>query len=59
MTFKEFYESLTNKNNFWIKCPVCIIFLGNNDLFIYSQEVGSAEDINLNEPDKSKDTYFG
>ena len=59
MTFKEFYESLANKNNFWVKCPVYIIFLWSNDLFIYNQEVGSEEDINLNEPDKSKDTYFG
>ena len=59
MTFKEFYESLANKNNFWVKCPVYIIFLWNNDLFIYNQEVGSEENINLNEPDKSKDTYFG
>ena len=59
MTFKEFYESLANKNNFWVKCPVYIIFLWNNDLFIYNQEVGSEEDINLNEPDKSEDTYFG
>lgn len=59
MTFKEFYESLTNKNNFLVKCPVYIIFLWNNDLFIYNQEVGSAEDINLNKPDKSKNTYFG
>ena len=59
MTFKEFYKSLANKNNFWVKCLVYIIFLGNNDLFVYNQEVGSAEDINLNEPDKSKDTYLG
>lgn len=58
MTFKEFYESLTNKNKLWVKCPVYIIFLGNNDLLVYNQEVGSAEDINFNEPDKSKDTYF-
>lgn len=59
MTFKEFYESWADKNNFWVKCPTYIIFLGNNDLFVYNQEVGSAEDINLDEPEKNKDTYFG
>ncbi len=59
MTFKEFYETRADKNNFWIKCPAYIIFLGNNDLFVYNQNVGSVSDINLLDPSKNPDTYFG
>ena len=59
MTFKEFYETRADKNNFWIKCPAYIIFLGNNDLFVYNQKVGSVSDINLLDPSKNPDTYFG
>lgn len=59
MSFKEFYESRADKNNFWQKKQAYIVNLGNNDLFVFNQRVGSAEDINVEDPLKSKDTYFG
>lgn len=59
MTFKEFYETWADKNNFWKKEQAYIIFLGNNDLFVYNQKVGSSKDINLTDPTKNPDTYFG
>ena len=59
MSFKEFYESRADKNNFWQKKQAYIVNLGNNDLFVFNQRVGSAEDINVEDPLKNKDTYFG
>lgn len=59
MSFKEFYESWADKNNFWQKKQAYIVNLGNNDLFVFNQRVGSAEDINVEDPLKNKDTYFG
>ncbi len=59
MSFKEFYESRADKNNFWQKKQAYIVSLGNNDLFVFNQRVGSAEDINVEDPLKNKDTYFG
>ncbi len=59
MTFKEFYESWAEKNCFWKKEQAYIIFLGNNDLFVYNQKVGTSEDINLKDPSKNPDSYFG
>lgn len=59
MSFKEFYESWSKENNFWQKRQCYIINLGNNDLFVYGQDVGSAKDINLVDPSKNKKTYFG
>lgn len=59
MTFKEFYESWADKNDFRKKEQAYIIFLGNNDLFVYNQKIGSCEDINLNNPSENPDTYFG
>lgn len=59
MSFKEFYESWAKQNNFWEKRQAYIVDLGNNDLFVFRQNVGSAKDINLEDPSKNKDTYFG
>ena len=59
MSFKEFYESRADKNNFCQKKQAYIVNLGNNDLFVFNQRVGSAEDINVEDPLKNKDTYFG
>lgn len=59
MSFKKFYESRADKNNFWQKKQAYIVNLGNNDLFVFNQRVGSAEDINVEDPLKNKDTYFG
>ena len=59
MSFKEFYESRADKNYFWQKKQAYIVSLGNNDLFVFNQRVGSAEDINVEDPLKNKDTYFG
>ncbi len=59
MTFKEFYETWADKNNFWKKEQAYIIFLGNNDLFVYNQKVGSIDDINIKDSSKNNDTYFG
>lgn len=59
MSFKEFYESWADKNNFWQKKQAYIISLGNNDLFVFNQAIGSAKDINLDDPSKNPDTYFG
>lgn len=59
MSFKEFYETWADKNNFWEKKQAYIINLGNNDLFVFNQKVGSASDINIDNPEKNPDTYFG
>ncbi len=59
MSFKEFYESWADKNGFWQKRQAYIVNLGNNDLFVFQQKVGSAEDIHLNHPEENSDTYFG
>ena len=59
MSFKEFYETWADKNNFWRKKQAYIVDLGNNDLFVFNQKIGSVEDINVNDPSKNPDTYFG
>lgn len=59
MSFKEYYETWADENDFWQKQQAYIVSLGNNDVFALNQEVGSASDINLDDPLKNKDTYFG
>lgn len=59
MSFKEFYESWADKNNFWQKCQAYILNLGNNDIFLYNQNIGSADDIDVLHPENNPDTYFG
>lgn len=36
-----------------------IINLGNNDIYLYKQQIGSAKDINVDDPSLNPDTYFG
>lgn len=59
MSFKEFYESWADKNNFWQAKQAYIVSLGNNDLFVYNQKAGSAKDIDPLHPENNPDTYFG
>ena len=59
MTLKEFYESWADKNNYWQKKQAYIIDLGNNDIYLYKQQIGTAEDINVDNPSLNPDTYFG
>ena len=59
MSFKEFYETWADKNNFWEKRQGYIVCLGNNDLFVFNQKVGSADDIDPLHPENNPDTYFG
>ena len=59
MTLKEFYESWADKNNFWQKKQAYIIDLGNNDIYLYKQQIGTAKDINVDKPCLNPDTYFG
>ena len=59
MSLKEFYESWADKNNFWQKKQAYIIDLGNNDIYFYHQQIGTAEDIHPDNPDLNPDTYFG
>lgn len=59
MTFKEFYETWADKNNFWEKRQSYIVALGNNDLFVFNHNVGSHLDIDVLHPENNKDTFFG
>ena len=47
------------KNNFWQKKQAYIIDLGNNDIYFYHQQIGTAEDIHPDNPSLNPDTYFG
>ena len=59
MSLKEFYESWADKNNFWQKKQAYIIDLGNNDIYLFKQQIGTAEDIHVDNPGLNPDTYFG
>ncbi len=59
MSLKEFYESWADKNNFWQKKQAYIIDLGNNDIYLYKQQIGTVKDINVDKPCLNPDTYFG
>lgn len=59
MTAKEFYYDYATKNNCWNKNQAYIIALGNNDYFVFGHPLGEAKDIDINNIDNSKDTFFG
>lgn len=62
MTAKEYCESFADANGFWdpaLACDAYIIALGANDLFGLKQEIGSVDDIDLNDWEKNKDTFAG
>lgn len=59
MSFKEFYDSWADANNFWEKRQGYIVCLGNNDLYVFNQKVGSSKDIDPLHPENNPETYFG
>lgn len=62
MTAKEYMESFAESKDYFNKdkaAQAYIIALGVNDLFGYKQEVGSVEDIDLNDSNNNKDTFAG
>ena len=62
MTAREYLESFAEANGFWAPekaCRAYIIALGVNDLLNLWGEVGSLEDIDLEDPSKNKPTFTG
>lgn len=59
MTAKEYFDSWANINDFWKWNQAYIIALGNNDTFVFHHPLGKVSDINLKDPDKNADTFYG
>ena len=62
MTAKEYMESFAESKDFFNKdkaAKAYIIALGVNDLFGWKQEVGTIDDIDLNNYNNNKDTFAG
>ncbi|MBE5040516.1 SGNH/GDSL hydrolase family protein [Ructibacterium gallinarum] len=62
MTAKEYDESFAAMNGFWSEDKLCqayIMALGVNDLFGKNQEVGTVEDINIDNRFANKPTFAG
>ena len=53
MSFKEFYDSWADANKFWEKRQGYIVCLGNNDLYVFNQKVGSSKDIDPLHPENN------
>ncbi len=62
MTAKEYCESFAEKNGFWDsekKCQAYIVALGVNDIYGKHFEIGSIDDICVEDYTKCKPTFFG
>lgn len=62
MTAKEYMQSFAESKDFFNKdkaAKAYIIALGVNDLFGWKQEVGTIDDIDLNNYNNNKDTFAG
>lgn len=59
MTAKEFMNGWADEHGYWEKRQAYIIELGNNDLFVFGQQPGSALDVNPQNPSENPDTFFG
>ena len=62
MTAKEYIESFAEENDFYNtdkKSTAYIIALGVNDILNQHQEIGSINDIDINNPLNNKDTFAG
>lgn len=59
MTTREYFTSWADSNNFWQRNQGYIIALGNNDTFVFGHPLGSVKDINVKQPQKNADTFFG
>lgn len=59
MTAREYVQSWADSNNFWQWNQAYIIALGNNDSFVFGHPLGSANDIDVNNPQNNADTFFG
>lgn len=60
MTAKEYVESFAEENGFWnIEAQAYIIALGVNDFFGRGYEVGTIDDIDVENYENNKDTVIG
>ena len=62
MTAKEYIESFANEQGFWDKCKACqayVIALGVNDIYNKNMEIGSVEDIDIENYLHNKPTFVG
>lgn len=62
MTAKEYCNSFAEENGFWDEdksCQAYIIALGVNDILNQNMELGSTDDINLEDYNKNKETFAG
>ena len=62
MTAKEYVESFAQANGFWDEDKVCqayVMALGVNDIYNFRYEVGSVEDINMEDYRQNKPTTIG
>ncbi len=62
MTAKEYCNSFADAKDFWNpdkKCQAYIIALGVNDFYWQKHEVGSIDDIDLNDYNNNKQTIYG
>ncbi len=59
MTAKEFMTGWADAHGYWKRRQAYVIELGNNDVFVFHQEPGSALDIDPSNPERNPDTFFG
>ena len=62
MTASEYYNSFAEANGFWnteIACQAYIIALGVNDILNLNKPIGSADDIDLENPENNAETFAG
>ena len=62
MTTKEYCESFANQKGFWDKdkaCQAYVIALGVNDILTAHMEIGSVQDINLQNYSENKPSFMG
>lgn len=62
MTAQEYWDSFAENNDYWNPDKLCqayIIALGVNDLYGRNMEVGSVDDIDMNDYNNNKPTFCG